>query len=252
MSTNTKRSPLLFLRLLPLAALALGLALPLPACSDASPGKNTPPPPDGRRSEIVSGNASSARSPNVSSPQQKATASPATTTPTASAATKPPRAICETPPAADGKPIPRGELTKVAAEGSKGLPDVIDVESGIWTWVNLWAGWCGPCKEEMPILAAWEKRLRSEGTPMHLAFVSIDDDERQALRYLQSQPSVKETFRLLEGGPRTKWLEAVGLPEAPELPIHLLFDPKGALRCVVTGAIGESDFARVKSIVSKK
>lgn len=223
--------------------LGLGLTLCLTlglGCGDATPGKATPPPPDGRRSEVVAGDGKST-----------ATAQPHTPTASASAAPKAPRAICEAPPTADGKPIPKGELAKVVAEGSKGLPDAIDIES-VWTWVNLWAGWCGPCKEEMPILAGWEKKLRSEGTPMHLAFVSIDDDERQAMRFLQSQPAVKESFRLPEGQVRTKWLESVGLPEAPELPVHLLFDPKGALRCVVTGAIGEADFARVKSIVSRK
>lgn len=211
----------------------------LAGCGDAVPDKNTPPPPDGRRSEVVQGDG------------KTPTAKPTTPVATTSAAPKPPRAICEAPPPAAGKPIPKGELAKVVAEGSKGLPDAIDIES-VWTWVNLWAGWCGPCKEEMPILAGWEKKLRSEGTPMHLAFVSIDDDERQALRFLQSQPTVKESFRLPEGGPRKTWLESVGLPEAPELPVHLLFDPKGALRCVVTGAIGEADYAKVKEIVSRK
>jgi thiol-disulfide isomerase/thioredoxin len=209
----------------------------LVGCGDGVPDKNTPPPPDGRRSEVIAG--------NTAVPQKTA---PATT---GSAEAKPPREICQTPPAAAGKPIPRGELAKVVATGSKGLPDVIDVES-VWTWVNLWAGWCGPCKEEMPLLAEWGKKLRAEGTPMHVAFVSIDDDERQAMRFLESQAAVKESFRLPEGAPRQKWLDQLSLPTAPELPVHLLFDPKGALRCVVTGAIRESDFPKVKSIVSAK
>ena len=35
----------------------------------------------------------------------------------------------------------------------------------------------------------------------------------------------------------------------PDLPVHVLVDPKGQVRCVVRGAIEESDLASVKSIV---
>ena len=137
-------------------------------------------------------------------------------------------------------------------EGGASLAEDIPTGNGQWTWVNLWAGWCAPCKEEMPMLAAWETKLRAAGTPVRFAFLSVDDDERQARRFLASQPAVKRSWRLPEGEGRTAWLEAVGLPPSPELPVHVLFDGAGALRCVVTGAISEADFPRVQAIVAKK
>lgn len=209
----------------------------LVACGDGAATKELPPPAGGRRSEVISGTA------------QPATAA----TPTASAQAKPkaPRALCDRAPAAAGKTLPEGELLRVE-EGAPGLPEKIPTGDTMWTWVNLWAGWCGPCKEEMPMLAAWEAKLKQAGTPMRLAFLSIDDDERQARRFLASQAAVKRSWRLAEGEGRTKWLGALGLPEGPELPVHLLFDGKGALRCVVTGAISEADFPRVQQIVSDR
>lgn len=224
-----------------LLGLSLGLSMTgaasLGGCGDGDGKPQPPPPAGGRRSEVVTGTA------------QAATVTPSATA--TAAAKKPPRVLCDRAPAADGKPLPDGKLLRVE-EGGAALPASIPTGGGAWTWVNLWAGYCGPCKEEMPMLASWEKKLKAAGTPVRFAFLSIDDDERQARRFLQEQSAVKSSWRLAEGDARTEWLAAVGVPESPELPVHLLFDGEGALRCLVTGAIGEGDFARVQQIVARR
>ena len=40
--------------------------------------------------------------------------------------------------------------------------------------VNLWATWCGPCREEMPLLDAFAKKHAAEGVVM----VGLDEDEK--------------------------------------------------------------------------
>jgi thiol-disulfide isomerase/thioredoxin len=182
---------------------------------------------------------------------QPARAAPAPVSTASAAARRPTRVLCDRKPAADGKPLPEGDLLRLE-EGGAHLPEAIPTGGGAWTWVNLWAGYCAPCKEEMPMLVAWEKKLRAAGTPLRVAFLSIDDDERQARRFLAAQPHVKSSWRLAEGEGRTEWLAAVGVSDSPALPVHLLFDPEGALRCVVTGAIGEADYARVAQIVARR
>ena len=143
-------------------------------------------------------------------------------------------------------------MYKRQEEGSPILPDKLPTGDGSWTWVNLWAGWCGPCKEEMPMLAGWHLKLREAGTPVRFTFVSLDDDERETRRFLASQPAVKQSYRLVEGDGRRKWLSTLSLPESPELPLHALFDAAGKLRCVITGAVHEADLERVKQLVSKR
>lgn len=117
-----------------------------------------------------------------------------------------------------------------------------------WTWVNFWAAWCVPCKEELPLLLRWQSSL---GKDLRFAFVSLDDDERQLRAFLEDQPSagLKSTYWLPDGPTRQAWLEALKLDSEPELPLQLLLDPSGKLRCRVQGTVEAQDLATLKKIV---
>ncbi len=145
---------------------------------------------------------------------------------------------------ASGDPFPDQALARV--EGELGRSNLKPkTGGGHWTWVNLWAAWCAPCKEELPRLMAWQKSL---GFRLHT--ISIDDDERQLRNFLSSSSApLQASFWLPEGAPREQWLKAVGVEADPELPMQLLFDPKGKLRCMIQGAVEPSDLARVTELV---
>jgi thiol-disulfide isomerase/thioredoxin len=122
---------------------------------------------------------------------------------------------------------------------------------GNWTWVNFWAAWCVPCKEEIPRLRTFEQKLNQSGKSFALTFVSLDDDARQLQDFLVAQPAggVKSTYWLKDGPEREKWLIAAGVEADPELPAHLLVDPKGKIRCVVRGAIEDGDYDQIVALV---
>ncbi len=121
---------------------------------------------------------------------------------------------------------------------------------GKWTWVNFWAAWCVPCREEIPRLKAWEQRL---GARLRVEFVSIDDDQRQLEQFLNGQPSggLRASFWLKEGKEREDWLLAAAVDPDPELPLHLLVDARGKVRCKVQGAVEDADFAAVQALVAR-
>ena len=179
---------------------------------------------------------------------QAATQAPTATH--AAIAPKTPRKICDVAPAAAGRPLPTQKLDHREAPGAAPLADRL-ATSGKWTWVNLWAAWCGPCKEEIPRLKAWEQKL---GGAMSVAFVSLDDDERQMTKFLESQPSsgLRTSYWLPEGKARSGFLAELKLKADPQLPLQLLVDPQGTLRCVIDGAVDDLDFAQVQALVAKR
>jgi thiol-disulfide isomerase/thioredoxin len=64
-----------------------------------------------------------------------------------------------------GDPVPVDSLSRLDAQGSGSLGDY----RGRWVLVNVWASWCGPCREESPALQRFYARHRSK-----LAVLGVD------------------------------------------------------------------------------
>lgn len=146
--------------------------------------------------------------------------------------------------------FPKATFTPVAAAGAeKPTEHGITPRAGRWTWINFFAAWCGPCKEEMPRLKDFQQRL---GSSLDVTFVSLDDDERQLGKFLGEQPPTGVRSALwLEPKSRKAWLGALDMKESPDLPAHILLDRSGKVRCIFEGAVVETDFPTIKRIVEQ-
>jgi thiol-disulfide isomerase/thioredoxin len=164
---------------------------------------------------------------------------------------RPPRKLCEGQFDEPGRDLPRLQPSRAAAAGEK-LPPAAIPTGGRLTWINLWAAWCVPCKEEMPRLRSFAARLAQAGQGMNLVFLSLDDDERQLETFLAAEPAggMRSTYWLREGHEREQWLAQAGLAKDPQLPAHVLVDRRGKIRCVIAGAIEDDDFVQVRALVS--
>lgn len=151
----------------------------------------------------------------------------------------------------EGKTLPQKRLTRVSAGDNSEVSDQLLPSKSGMTWVNFWAAWCAPCKEEIPRLNAWERKLSTGSTPFKLVFVSLDDDERQLRAFLAGQGELRTTYWLKEGSERDEWMIAAGLSPDPELPIHLLVDSQRKIRCVVQGAVEDSDFPELVRLLGE-
>lgn len=121
-----------------------------------------------------------------------------------------------------------------------------------WTWLNIWATWCKPCVEEMGVLNRWSDAISREGLPLHFELLSIDD--------ASAQPELDAWSAKNLPGP-IKWirseadfgtlLDGLGVERSAAIPIHVLIDPKGLVRCVRVGAIHEQNYGAVRDLITE-
>lgn len=82
---------------------------------------------------------------------------------------------------AAGSPAPDFELA--ARDGGK--VRLADLKGDV-VMINFWASWCGPCRQEMPLLAQLQAKYEPLG--FQLLGVNVEPDSREALAWLQGVP----------------------------------------------------------------
>lgn len=94
---------------------------------------------------------------------------------------------------------------------------LVDVTAGRPAVINLWATWCGPCREEMPVLAAAQQRHRG----VHFVFLNQGEQAGTVQRYLQREGLALEQVWLDAGSAAGPAFGSRGLPTT------LFFDASG-------------------------
>lgn len=115
--------------------------------------------------------------------------------------------------------------------------DVIDVRSGQTIdvsqlkgkviFVNFWATWCPPCREEMPSIEALYRSLEKNGSFL-MVTILYKDDPKTSLDYMGANGYTFPLFTDRDGA-SAKHYGVTGVPET------YLIDKKGALRKRVIG-----------------
>lgn len=117
-------------------------------------------------------------------------------------------------------------------------------------WLNVWATWCAPCVEEMPMLVEWGARLREDGVTVEQVFLSADATDEAVSSFRREHPGSPESLRVAEPNVIEPWVTTVGLDPGATLPLHVMADAEGRVRCARTGGLSEDHYDQVRSVLS--
>jgi len=134
----------------------------------------------------------------------------------------------------DVVPALRGVTADCLATGKP--VDVGAALAGRTTLVNLWATWCGPCREELPVLAEYHA---ADGAADVLA-VQVDSGERGGLKLLAALGARLPAVH--DGAGRGPIRSALHAPEV--LPASYVVSADGRIRLVENPRV----FSRVEQV----
>jgi thiol-disulfide isomerase/thioredoxin len=159
--------------------------------------------------------------------------------------------------AASGKQASESDLCDVLKPGPDAptfsfppLDGAAPPQGSSYRWVNVWATWCPPCIEELPLITRWRDELNQAGTRIELLLMSVDADAAVIAPFQAKHPEVGGTLHVSDTKQLEGWLTSIGLDSGAPLPIHVIVDPQGKVRCARTGALRESDFPLLKKLLS--
>ena len=92
--------------------------------------------------------------------------------------------------------------------------------------INFWATWCGPCRQEMPLLDELYNRYQRVG--FNLLGVNIDDDSRRAMQMVEE---LGVNFPVLFDARK----EVSELYKVNAMPVTVIVDRQGTVRYVHHG-----------------
>jgi cytochrome c biogenesis protein CcmG/thiol:disulfide interchange protein DsbE len=155
---------------------------------------------------------------------------------TAAAGAAPPAPACEKLPE---RPAPPGaEALPPLSLACLGPGPAVSLDrlTGRPTLVNLWATWCGPCREEMPVL---QEAYARHGERVRFLGVDVQDDP-EAARWFLADLGIGYPHVVDPAGELLRELGVRGLP------VTLVLDEEGR---VVDRSVGQLDAESLEELI---
>jgi cytochrome c biogenesis protein CcmG, thiol:disulfide interchange protein DsbE len=140
---------------------------------------------------------------------------------------EPDRSVDRAVAAGQRDPAPSLELPRLSGDGRASLADY----RGKVVVLNFWASWCGPCREESPLLQRWQRRIdKQDATVLGVDALDVTSDARAFVReYALTYPMLRD------GGGETRGRFGIaGFPET------FVIDRQGRIAAVQRGPVTES------------
>ncbi|WER49927.1 TlpA disulfide reductase family protein [Cupriavidus sp. WKF15] len=133
----------------------------------------------------------------------------------------------------DSAKLAQGRLPELPLASLQGEAVVLSSFAGRPTVLNLWASWCPPCRQEMPMLRA----AQANHSDINFVFVNQGETAHQVRRYLTEQHLTMSNLLL---DPQSHTAAALG---QIAFPTTYLFDATGRLIDVRVGELSAGTLA---------
>jgi thiol-disulfide isomerase/thioredoxin len=156
------------------------------------------------------------------------------------------------PPETKAAPAPAGDSLRASAPRTepRGL-DVVpasagDILAGVGksearvVVVNVWATWCGPCREEFPDLMKVYETYRDRGMELVLVSADFDDQVPEVRKFLAAHHVDFPTY--IKTGDDMAFINALSPRWTGALPATFIYDGQGKLRHFHEGKASYSYF----------
>jgi thiol-disulfide isomerase/thioredoxin len=132
-------------------------------------------------------------------------------------------------------PQTMGEPANLVLKDLQGRQQALEAYRGAIVVVNFWATWCVPCREEMPLLVAFQQGYAARG--VQVIGASADDESTQK-KIPGFARRLKINFPIWVGA-TTADMQRLGLGEA--LPATAILDRDGQIAARILGALAPGD-----------
>jgi thiol-disulfide isomerase/thioredoxin len=110
------------------------------------------------------------------------------------------------------------------------------------TLVNVWATWCGPCREEFPALLEVARARAGDGLRLMLVSADFEDQEPAVREFLAARAVTDTAF--LKTGDDMAFINALSPKWSGALPATFIYDGGGRLVAFWEGMADEARFQR--------
>ncbi|MGA7537482.1 MAG: TlpA disulfide reductase family protein [Steroidobacteraceae bacterium] len=141
------------------------------------------------------------------------------------------------PPAWAG--VPEVQAPGFTLQSSDGKPVSLAQFKGDVVMINFWASWCGPCRQEMPLLDEIYKQYKDMG--FTLLGVNVEPHARNAHAWLKQTPV---SYPILYD-PKSQVSQ---LYQVQAMPTTVIIDRKGIVRFVHSGYLPGDENQYMNSI----
>ena len=108
------------------------------------------------------------------------------------------------------------------------------------TLVNVWASWCGPCIEELPLLVKLRQDYNDKDFELVLYSADKPEDKKDALEFLIAQKVDFQNYA--KGKASIEEIEALYPDWEGVLPISIIYDAEGAIVQKWMGTVSYEEF----------